>query len=135
MPKCLAGCSIPRIDSGHLENYNEGEHVPHGAQLKVNCEQKHETKSDTKISCENGTWTHLPQCTPIRCRKWPARVPNSRVIFAKTSHGSVAKYQCLHGYKPSSTNNQIKCLYGQWAREGPAFRCLASELIQLFHVY
>lgn len=39
------------------ENYGEGEHVPHGAQLKVDCEQKHETKSDTKIACDNGTWS------------------------------------------------------------------------------
>lgn len=48
MPKCLgsffkinfelfqvlAGCRVPRISSGRLENYNEDEHVPHGAQLK-----------------------------------------------------------------------------------------------------
>ncbi|KAI6221409.1 Sushi, von Willebrand factor type A, EGF and pentraxin domain-containing protein 1 [Aphelenchoides fujianensis] len=111
-PKIAAGCRVPRITSGRLENYNEGEHVPDGSQLIVNCDTKHETKSDTRMTCNNGTWSHIPA---VHARSLP-----------RTTHGTVAKYHCLHGYRPSSSNNMVKCLYGHWSREGPQFRCLAN---------
>ncbi|KAI6173620.1 Sushi, von Willebrand factor type A, EGF and pentraxin domain-containing protein 1 [Aphelenchoides besseyi] len=135
MPKCMAGCKIPRVTNGRLENYNEGENVPDGSQLVVNCEMKHETKSDPRVTCNNGTWSHTPQCMPVRCRPWPPRVSNSRPIFTKTTHGAIAKYHCLHGYRASSSNNAIKCLYGQWTREGPQFRCLAMACEHPTKVY
>jgi hypothetical protein len=127
MPKCLASCQVPHVLHGHFADYTVGESALDGTRLRVVCDAKHETKSDLITLCNNGTWTHIPECIPVRCRIWPSRVSNSRVVFTKSSHGSVAKYHCLHGYKPSSPNNQMKCLYGQWTREGPPFRCLAMS--------
>ncbi|CAD5234556.1 unnamed protein product [Bursaphelenchus xylophilus] len=134
-PKCLAGCKIPAITSGRINNHEEGEHISHGSELLIQCNPKHETRSGAQIVCNNGTWSHIPQCIPLRCRSWPPRVSNSHVMFTKSNHGTIAKYYCRHGYRPSTPGNQVKCLYGQWNREGPPFRCLAMSCEHPSKVY
>ncbi|MFH4976434.1 hypothetical protein AB6A40_003143 [Gnathostoma spinigerum] len=123
MPKCLGGCRVPHITNGGIPIYIPGQLVLHGERLKVICAPKHESEADTNIHCHNGTWSHIPVCLPVRCKLWPPRIPNARVVFTKSSHGASARYECSVGYKPSSAQNTIKCLFGEWLREGEPFRC------------
>ncbi|TKR66617.1 hypothetical protein L596_022887 [Steinernema carpocapsae] len=125
MPKCLQGCTVPLIESGTISGVADSTSVVHSTKLTVTCDPKHELDLDPEIICHNGTWSHIPQCKPIRCRAWPPRVTNARVFFTKSSHGAIAKYECRQGYRPSTQYNTIKCLYGEWTREGQAFACIA----------
>ncbi|KAK0419223.1 hypothetical protein QR680_014025 [Steinernema hermaphroditum] len=125
MPKCLQGCTVPLIESGTINGVSESITVVHSTKLTVVCDPKHELDLDPEIVCHNGTWSHVPICKPIRCRAWPPRVTNARVFFTKSSHGAVAKYECRQGYHPSSPYSTIKCLYGEWTREGHPFSCIA----------
>uniref|UniRef100_A0A183CIA3 Sushi, von Willebrand factor type A, EGF and pentraxin domain-containing protein 1 n=1 Tax=Globodera pallida TaxID=36090 RepID=A0A183CIA3_GLOPA len=98
-----SGCPVPPIRNGRLDQFDQDETVPHGTQVRILCDPKHDSKAMAAVGCANGTWSHVPQCSPM------------------------AKYRCLHGFRPSSPNNSIKCLYGKWVRDGQPFRCLAMS--------
>lgn len=60
-----AGCRVPRIANGRMEQFAEMELAPHGARVQITCDVRHETKyNDASIVCANGTWSHMPQCSP-----------------------------------------------------------------------
>lgn len=65
-PKCMAGCVVPHVANGRLENHEAGDHVGHGIELAVLCDPKYETRSEPQIDCNNGTWSYTPQCTPCK---------------------------------------------------------------------
>uniref|UniRef100_A0A914H0H2 Sushi domain-containing protein n=1 Tax=Globodera rostochiensis TaxID=31243 RepID=A0A914H0H2_GLORO len=95
-PKCLAGCPVPPIRNGRLDQFDQDETVPHGTQVRILCDPKHDSKAMAAVGCANGTWSHVPQCSPIRCIHWPTKVSNSRIVFTKSTHGSDGQpFRCL----------------------------------------
>ena len=46
------------------------------------------------ISCQNGTWSSVPNCVPARCKTIPAPPSNGMIVVADTNHGSVGLFQC-----------------------------------------
>ncbi|VDN02323.1 unnamed protein product [Thelazia callipaeda] len=124
LPTCLSGCRIPELTYGHVVNHMPSQIALHGERLKVECIPKHEiVEAEDTILCQNGTWSHIPTCIPVRCKSWPPRMPNAKVVFAKSSHGAFARYECNKGYQPSGSHNTVKCLYGEWSTEGEPFSC------------
>ncbi|PIO61305.1 sushi domain protein, partial [Teladorsagia circumcincta] len=97
-----------------------------GATVELLCDQRHEANMQTQMQCHNGTWSHVPICSPLNCHDWPPRVAHARVLFSKSSHGAIAKYECNGGYYPNKEKQIIKCLFGQWTREGGPLKCLPT---------
>ncbi|MCP9263096.1 Sushi SCR CCP domain containing protein [Dirofilaria immitis] len=125
MPICLSGCRIPEINYGHVISHTPSQFALHGEKLRIECAPKYEiAEVEATIICRNGTWSHMPNCIPVRCKSWPPKMPNAKVVFTKSSHGAFARYECNEGYRPSGAHNTVKCLYGKWSSEGEPFSCL-----------
>ncbi|CAI5454492.1 unnamed protein product [Caenorhabditis angaria] len=126
MPKCLASCRVPQIQNGRIRDKSEGQLIASSSKVTVECNKQHEANIDEHLICQNSTWSHVPVCSPLSCHNWPPRVAHARILFSKSSHGSLAKYECQNGYHPDQNNRIIKCLYGEWTRDGPPLKCLPS---------
>ncbi|CAI4228747.1 unnamed protein product [Auanema sp. JU1783] len=128
IPRCLGSCKVPKIENGKIKNKIQDQLIPSGNIVEVECNAKYEANMKNKMSCHNSTWSHVPICTPLNCHDWPPRVPHARILFTKSSHGAVAKYECKSGFYPSiDAQQRIKCLFGQWTRDGPPLRCLPTS--------
>ncbi|KAK6753871.1 hypothetical protein RB195_013079 [Necator americanus] len=126
MPRCLGSCKIPRIENGRIRGKVQNQLIPSGATVELLCDDRHEANMRTLMQCHNGTWSHIPICSPLNCHEWPPRVAHARVLFSKSSHGAIAKYECNGGYYPNKEQQTIKCLYGRWTREGGPLKCLPT---------
>uniref|UniRef100_A0A7I4YU53 Sushi, von Willebrand factor type A, EGF and pentraxin domain-containing protein 1 n=1 Tax=Haemonchus contortus TaxID=6289 RepID=A0A7I4YU53_HAECO len=126
MPRCLGSCRIPHIENGRIKGKVENQLIASGATVELICDQRHEANMQTRMQCHNGTWSHVPICSPLNCHDWPPRVAHARVLFSKSSHGAIAKYECNGGYYPNKEKQTIKCLFGQWTREGGPLKCLPT---------
>lgn len=74
---CLAApCVVPTVQQGRVivsntshPNMTQASGEPlmvlHGEHLSLECEPRYEpTLNNTPITCNNGTWTHMPKCVP-----------------------------------------------------------------------
>lgn len=56
---------MPEIDQGNFTDYPVGARVPHGLEINITCEAKFDVGYNvTPVTCNNGTWTHVPSCVP-----------------------------------------------------------------------
>lgn len=62
----IGPCVIPNVHKGRVvRNITQGPVVSHGYRLDVECEPHHEfVPYSTFVTCNNGTWTHIPRCEP-----------------------------------------------------------------------
>ncbi|XP_059474921.1 sushi, von Willebrand factor type A, EGF and pentraxin domain-containing protein 1-like isoform X2 [Neocloeon triangulifer] len=120
LPKCLGPCVIPNVHKGRvIRNITQGPVVPHGYRLEVECEPHHEFVPYTSmVTCNNGTWTHIPRCEPARCKQLPKAPRNGMVIAPKTDHNMKARYKCKDGFSLKG-NSLSLCNYGNWTGDAP----------------
>ncbi|GBM89923.1 hypothetical protein AVEN_73909-1 [Araneus ventricosus] len=114
-----APCIVPEIEQGNFTDYSPGARVPHGVEINITCEPRYDViYNATPISCNNGTWTHVPTCVPARCHQLPEKPKNGIVIAPKTDHGMKALFLCRDGYQLSGPN-VTECHYGEWTLPYP----------------
>ncbi|GMR33765.1 hypothetical protein PMAYCL1PPCAC_03960, partial [Pristionchus mayeri] len=132
-PTCLASCIVPTIENGqaHLGPMYlpPGRLIPSGTKITIACQPRHEPSPSAPLECRNSSWNHVPICSPLNCLEWPPRVNRARVLFTKSAHGSVARYTCASGYHLNSEKDTIKCLYGEWTREGEPLACVETSCV------
>ncbi|ETN71090.1 hypothetical protein NECAME_14355 [Necator americanus] len=115
--------NLPPLSNGYIE----GGDTYYGATATFRCLETMTHEGATMAKCmESGLWSHpMPRCL-VNCHEWPPRVAHARVLFSKSSHGAIAKYECNGGYYPNKEQQTIKCLHGRWTREGGPLKCLPT---------
>ncbi|XP_065167243.1 CUB and sushi domain-containing protein 3-like isoform X3 [Atheta coriaria] len=128
LPRCLAPCVVPQVSQGRITlesraNESGGSQatvVQHGESLTVDCDAHYEFfGSYAPVTCNNGTWTQMPNCQPARCKHLPKLPKNGMVIAPKMEHGMKARYKCKDGFELKGYEF-IECSYGNWTGEIPA---------------
>ncbi|XP_008552444.1 uncharacterized protein LOC103574714 [Microplitis demolitor] len=132
VPHCLAPCIIPQIEKGHISvDSHEADHinnvtvVEHGERIYVHCIENYEfAANNTPVTCNNGTWTIIPSCTPARCKQMPKSPKNGMVIAPKMNHGMRAIFKCKDGFNltgggPNNSSKHVECHYGTWIGDIP----------------
>ncbi|KAK9711611.1 WAP-type (Whey Acidic Protein) 'four-disulfide core' [Popillia japonica] len=108
-PVCKAPCVVPQVSQV----------VPHGEALNVECDAQYEfLASSFPVTCNNGTWTHIPKCQPARCKHLPKSPKHGMVIAPKIDHGMKAKFTCKDGFELKG-NELVECSFGNWTGELP----------------
>lgn len=104
--------------------------VQHGTTLDVICEDHYEfpISASAPPTCNNGTWSIIPRCTPARCKGLPRAPKFGMVLAPKTEHGMRALFKCKDGFKlVGPTGNDVideneyalTCSFGNWTGETP----------------
>ncbi|XP_054709581.1 sushi, von Willebrand factor type A, EGF and pentraxin domain-containing protein 1-like [Uloborus diversus] len=119
IPKCLAPCIVPEMEQGNFTDFSPGARVLHGVEINITCLARYDViYNGPPVSCNNGTWTHVPSCAPARCRQLPDKPKHGLVIAPKTDHGMKALFLCKDGYQLVGSN-VTECHYGEWKNKTP----------------
>ena len=101
-PKCLKRCDSPIIPNSvlnitHVITYASSE------VLNVTCNDIAKLHGNASITCENGTWSHLPTCQVYRCHK--PSVPSHASVEDVTEYliNSTYNVTCDKGYDGNIT--------------------------------
>ncbi|XP_059177917.1 protein lev-9-like isoform X2 [Physella acuta] len=119
LPRCLGQCPLPSIESGSIPNVKEGMYVDHGLAVHPKCHNGLVLNDLQPVTCDNGTWTHIPKCVPAPCRDPPPPIENGHRTFFQQSHGTRVRYFCMAGYKLADGHRFMVCEFGQWKGQLP----------------
>ncbi|GIX99908.1 protein lev-9 [Caerostris extrusa] len=65
IPKCLSPCIVPEMEQGNFTDFSPGSRVSHGQEVNITCIYRYDViHTATPVSCNNGTWSHVPTCVP-----------------------------------------------------------------------
>ena len=76
LPKCLKRCDIPSIKNSNIK-HNSTSYANMG-NVSVICNENAKLLGNSVITCQNGTWSNLPNCNVYRCFN-PTAVPHGAI--------------------------------------------------------
>lgn len=123
--------------------------VQHGTTLDVICEDHYEfpISALSPPTCNNGTWSVIPRCTPARCKGLPRAPKFGMVLAPKTEHGMKALFKCKDGFKLIAPTGRdvidenefpLTCSFGNWTGETPmcqeVYCSFPGTIINIIHI-
>ncbi|XP_054715425.1 sushi, von Willebrand factor type A, EGF and pentraxin domain-containing protein 1-like [Uloborus diversus] len=114
---------IPRScdHPGEIENgRREGDIFTFTSRVTYHCDPGYELVGRANRYCQSkGEWSGvLPSCRPVQCLQ-PKDVNNGRVVYSAMTYKSVARYECLFGYRLVGPTTRICETNKQWEGEEP----------------
>ncbi|XP_050568172.1 coagulation factor XIII B chain-like isoform X2 [Cygnus atratus] len=120
----------PEIAGGKVQGVKKPRYLP-GETAHYQCWQGFQMTGASTITCQNGTWTELPQCKG-KGRKCgpPPDIENGDILsfpLPEYDQGQTVKYTCA-GFYILKGPEQITCTDGQWTNPPVCLAaCTASE--------
>ncbi|GFY59685.1 sushi, von Willebrand factor type A, EGF and pentraxin domain-containing protein 1 [Trichonephila inaurata madagascariensis] len=114
---------IPRScdDPGEVPNARrEGDIFTFTSRVTYHCDPGYELVGRANRYCESkGEWSGvLPSCRPVECPQ-PRDVPSGRAVYTTTTYQSVARYECLNGYRLVGPEIRVCEANKQWEGDEP----------------
>ncbi|XP_040421668.1 complement factor H-related protein 1 [Cygnus olor] len=132
VPSCRDGtCEPPpEIAGGKVQGVKKPRYLP-GETAHYQCWQDFQMTGASTVTCQNGTWTELPQCKGEggKCGP-PPDIENGDILsfqLKQYPQGATLKYKCASFYVLKGPE-QITCTDGQWTNPPVCLAaCTTSE--------
>ncbi|KAJ8376192.1 hypothetical protein SKAU_G00067720 [Synaphobranchus kaupii] len=90
----------------------------HLSEVHFQCAELYEMQGDSKVSCSNGTWSHLPICIRSKCSSPEHKVNNASAVLQHKKeevyeNGTEVDYQCEDTFNHEGGTKAI-CINGNW---------------------
>ncbi|XP_070830200.1 complement factor H-related protein 1-like [Chaetodon trifascialis] len=111
-------CPAPTLNGGYF--VPEHETYAHETKLTYACENGHKPVVEgwwATSTCQNGKWSHEPQCIDEKACLPPA-VPNAKYIEKKKGwyeEGNIIRITCNQGYQYKASDATAECRNGTWS--------------------
>ncbi|XP_010732054.3 complement factor H isoform X2 [Larimichthys crocea] len=111
-------CHAPRLDNGYF--VPEQHMYAHESMLTYACDNKHKPVIENwwaKITCQNGNWSHKPQCIDEKACFAPT-IPNANYTKNQDGwyeEGYKIRITCDTGYEPKNNDATAICTNGTWS--------------------
>ncbi|XP_037537534.1 complement factor H-related protein 1 [Nematolebias whitei] len=110
-------CSAPSLDKGFCLPVQES--YPHETHITYACDNGYKPIVEgwwATITCQNGTWSHDPQCIDETACVSPT-IPNAKNIQSSSviyKNGQIFEIKCNKGYVSKKQQNSPQCKNGTW---------------------
>ncbi|KAE8291188.1 Complement factor H-related protein 5 [Larimichthys crocea] len=111
-------CHAPRLDNGYF--VPEQHMYAHESMLTYACDNKHKPVMENwwaKITCQNGNWSHKPQCIDQKACFAPT-IPNANYTKNQDGwyeEGYKIRITCDTGYEFKNNDATAVCTNGTWS--------------------
>ncbi|XP_053388788.1 sushi, von Willebrand factor type A, EGF and pentraxin domain-containing protein 1-like [Mercenaria mercenaria] len=115
-PVCsVVNCNASDIPVNTIISWDKQKYE-YNENVTVECDTGFQLEGNATISCQaNGTWEHIPECSPVDCEPLP--VPDNAAIYPNKQqyeYNDNITIECNNGYKIQGENTSSCQANGSW---------------------